>query len=391
MATVLLIIQYIAFIGLGTPDSLFGTAWPVMYKEFALPISYAGIASVIGSGCTVISSLMSSRLIKRFGTGRIVAISTGMTALALLGYSLAPSFAFICLFAIPLGLGAGSIDTALNSYVALHYPAAHMSYLHCFYGIGITISPYLMSLVINGSRSWRGGYEIVFYIQVAIALVCIAALPVWKRARGSLTQGDDDESNQRIVGIRQLAKMPDARGMWAILLASMGIECSCSAWAATFLVDHKLMAASSAAEIMVVYFLGMTLGRFLSGILSRRFAGWRMIFMGISVMAAAVILMLLPLGAAASAAALFLIGLGNGPIYPNITHLTPITFGRDISRSVVGSQMSFANLGAMLLPPFFGIIARRFGLATLPWYLLILFAVLLICSLRCSGRRHSAE
>lgn len=391
MATLLLVVIYIAFIGLGTPDSLFGTAWPVMYKEFALPISYAGIASVIGSGCTVISSLMSSRLIKRFGTGRVVALSTAMTALALLGYSLAPSFAFICLFAIPLGLGAGSIDTALNSYVALHYPAAHMSYLHCFYGVGITISPYLMSLVINGSRSWRGGYEIVFYIQAAIALICIIALPLWKHVRSSRRDDDDDESGQRIVGIKELAKIPDARGMWAILLASMGIECSCSAWAATFLVDHKLMAAASAAEIMVVYFLGMTLGRLFSGILSRRFAGWRMIFMGISVLAAAMMLLLFPLGAAASTLALFLIGLGNGPIYPNITHLTPLTFGRDISRSVVGSQMSFANLGAMLLPPFFGIIARHWGLATLPWYLLILFIILLICSLRCARRHHAAQ
>lgn len=388
MATLLLVIIYVAFVGMGTPDSLFGTAWPVMYREFALPLSYAGIASMIGAAGTVVSSLMSGRVINRFGTGRVVAVSTAMTALGLLGYRYSPYFWCICLCAIPMGLGAGSIDTALNNYVALHYPPAQVSYLHCFYGVGVMLSPYFMSLVITGPKSWRGGYEIMFFVQAAIAIICIAAIPLWGKVKALPKDGQESEPEpeQRVIPLKKLAKMPDVRAMWIILLTSMGIECTCGAWAATYLVDYKLMAADAAAEIMVVYFAGMTVGRFLSGLLSKRYAGWKMIFMGIAVMAVAMVLLLLPLGAGVAAVALFLIGMGNGPMYPNITHLTPITFGRDVSQSVVGSQMAFANIGAMLLPPFFGVLGRYLGVNLLPWYLLVLFVLMVYSSVFCARR-----
>lgn len=382
MATALLVVIYLAFVGMGVPDSLFGTSWPVMYREFDLPVSYAGIVSMICCGGTIVSSLMSSRLINRFGTGRVVAVSTAMTALAILGYRYSPSLWMICLFAIPLGLGAGSIDTALNNYVALHYSAAQMSYLHCFYGVGVALSPYFISLVITGPDTWRGGYSIAFYIQLIIAIVCFAALPLWKKAHsGALSPMGEPEPESKTVPISQLAKMPEVRSIWLIFMASVGIECSCGSWAATFLVDYKMMAADSAAEIMVVYYVGMTLGRFLSGLLSSRLAGWRMILLGQAVVLAAIVLLLLPFGPIVSAAGLFLVGLGNGPVYPNLTHLTPINFGREVSQSVVGSQLAAANTGAMLLPPIFGLVARALGVYLLPWYLLLLFAVMLLSTL----------
>lgn len=386
MATLLLVVIYIAFIGMGTPDSLFGTAWPVMYKEFALPVSYAGIVSMIGAAGTVVSSLMSSRVINRFGTGKVVAVSTAMTAIAILGYRFAPDLWVICIFAVPIGLGAGSIDTALNNYVALHYSAAQMNYLHGFYGVGVALSPYFMSLVITGQDSWRGGYQMIFFLQLAIAIICIAAIPLWKRAHKPLSPSGEPEPKAKTVPLARLAKMPDVRATWIILLTSMGIECTCGAWSATFLVDHKMMPADTAAEIMAVYYAGMTLGRLLSGALSKKIAAWNMIKLGIAIMLAALVLLFLPFGPVVSAAALFFIGLGNGPVYPNISHLTPINFGRDVSQSIVGSQMAFANIGAMLLPPFFGVIARYLGVFLLPWYLAILFAAMVASALFASRR-----
>lgn len=386
VATLLLTVIYIAFIGLGLPDSLFGTAWPVMYREFDLPVSYAGIVSMLTCCGTIVSSLVSSRVINRFGTGAVTAASTALTAVAIIGYRFAPSLGWICLFAIPLGLGAGAIDAALNNYVALHYSAAQMSYLHCFYGVGVSLSPYLMSLVITGANSWRGGYRLAFFIQLAITVVCIAALPLWKKAHSQPGSAIGDEPRPRSISLRTLAKYPEVRAVWMIFLCSVGVEFTAGNWAGTFLVDHKGLPADSAAEIVSLYYLGMTLGRFISGVLSSRLSGWRMILLGQGIILAAIVLLALPFGLTLSAAGLFLIGLGNGPVYPNLTHLTPINFGREVSQSVVGSQMAFANTGAMLVSPLFGLVARSLGVKLLPWYTLLFFAPMLLSTIFAAKR-----
>lgn len=375
MATALLVIIYLFFISLGVPDSLFGTAWPVMYRELELPVSWAGIVSMLCCAGTIVSSLASGRIISRLGTGRVAVFSTLLTALALLGYRCSPCFWCICLCAIPLGLGAGCVDTALNNYVALHYTAAQMSYLHCFYGVGVSLSPFFMSLVISGPKTWRGGYEIAFFLQLAIALVGLLTLPLWK-THASPSVGERSEPEAKNYPLSRQAKRPEIRAVWLVFLASVGLECSAGNWAATFLVDYKLLTADTAAEIVVLYYAGMALGRFLSGVLASRLAGWPMIKLGLGIALAAIILLALPFGPALSAFALFFIGLGNGPVYPNLTYLTPINFGREKSQSVVGSQMAFANTGALLAPPLFGIIGRSLGVGLLPWYLLALFALM---------------
>ena len=379
MATILLIVIYIAFIGLGIPDSLFGTAWPAIYPEFGLPVSAASFVPVLVSCGTFVASLMSARLINRFGAGKITAASTAMTALALLGFSLSHHLAALCLLAIPLGLGAGAIDAALNNYVAIHYQAAHMNFIACFYGIGITLSPYLMSFALSGQGGWRGGYRFVSIIQILIALLTILSLPLWQKA-GAAGDGQPDTA-PRTVPLRELAKQPSIWLVWLIFFGSCAIEYTCNTWGSTFLITAKGMAAGQAAQMITVYYVGMTLGRFLSGVLSRKVKSWDLIRMGQGVVLAAILLILLPLPTAAAVAGFFLVGLGNGPVFPNLVHLTPRNFGEDISQSVMGSQMAAANSGILFMPPVFGLLAQAFGAWLFPWYLLALFALMLVPTL----------
>ena len=390
MATILLVVIYLAFIGLGIPDSLFGAAWPAIYREFGLPVSYANFVTLLVSGGTVISSLMSARLINRFGTSRVTAVCTSMTALALLGFSFSQNMIWLCLFAVPLGLGAGSIDSALNNYVAVHYKATHMSFLHCFYGVGITVSPYLMSLALSGQNGWRGGYRVVSYIQIGIALITILSLPLWRKIRD--TPGGQEEAHSRTVPLRELARMPSVRLVWLVFVGSCAIEYTCNTWGSTFLVTIKGMAVDQAAEMITVYYVGMTLGRFLSGILASRVRSWDLIRAGQGTVLAAVALMLLPLSPAVTAAGLFLIGLGNGPVFPNLVHLTPRSFGTELSQSVMGTQMAAASTGLLVMPPGFGLLAQAFGVGIFPYFLLAMFSLmgaatgLLIRRLKKEGR-----
>lgn len=374
MATLLLIVIYVAFIGLGVPDSLFGTAWPAIYREFALPLSSAGAVTLTISGCTVISSLLSARAINRFGTGKITAVSTAMTAAALLGFSVSGNLFWLCLFAVPLGLGAGAIDTALNNYVALHYKATHMSFLHCFYGIGVSLSPYLMSLALSAG-SWRAGYRTAFWIQAAIALVTIFTLPLWKRANPP--SHEEEGEAPRTLSLAEVSRIPSARAVWLVFIGSCAIEYTCGTWGSTFLVEAKGLAAQTAAQIVTLYYAGMALGRFLSGVLATKITSWRLIHMGQGVLLAALVLVLLPLPSFVAVAGFFLIGLGNGPIFPNLIHLTPKNFGADISQSVMGTQMAASYIGIMLMPPLFGLIAQAVGASAFPYFLLVMFAVML--------------
>lgn len=373
MATVLLIVIYIAFIGLGIPDSLFGAAWPAIYPELQLPIASASYVTLLISGSTVLSSLFSARLIQRLGTGWVTVISTLMTAVALLGFSFSGGMLWFCLLAIPLGLGAGTIDVALNNYVALHYRATQMNFLHCFYGVGVTLSPYLMSLTLSGSAGWRGGYRTVFWIQLGIAAVTVLVLPFWGRVQGA---EETTDAPARALSLREMGRMPAVRTVWLVFIGSCAIEYICGVWGSTFLVNSKELPVEKAAEVITFYYLGMTLGRFLSGVLANRMAAWRLIQVGQGLTLAAILLLLLPLPVFAAGAALFLIGVGNGPLFPNLTYLTPQNFGRDISQSVMGTQMAAGYVGILLAPPLFGILAQQIDIGLFPWFLLAMFVLM---------------
>lgn len=380
MATLLLLVIYIAFIGLGIPDSLFGTAWPAIYPELGLPVSAASCVTLLISGGTIISSFFSARVLNRFGTAKVTAFSTALTAAALFGFSVSGSLFWLCLFAIPLGIGAGAIDSGLNNYVALHYRATHMNFLHCFYGVGVSLSPYLMSFTLSGTDGWRGGYRTVFYIQLAIAGITLISLPLWKRAESQLAdnRAETESIPPQTLKFIQICKIPAAKWASLVLLSSCAIEYICGSWGSTFLVNAKGMPVDRAAEVITLYYVGMTLGRFLSGILANKLSSWQLIQIGQGIVFAAILLLLLPLANMMAAVGLFLIGLGNGPAFPNLLHLTPKNFGRDISQSVMGFQMVSAYIGIMAMPLIFGFLVQAFDAVIFPYFLLAIFVMLII-------------
>ena len=378
MATLLLIVIYIAFIGLGIPDSLFGAAWPAIYAELDLPVSWANFVTMIISGGTIVSSLLSARLINRFGTAAVTAVSTAMTALALFGFSVSGSMLWLCLSAVPLGLGAGAIDTALNNYVALHYKATHMNFLHCFYGIGVSMSPFLMSLALSGG-SWRGGYRSVFWFQLGIAVLTAVTLPLWKKAGHAAP--DAQQAAARTDSLFSLIRRPKVRRACMVFFGSCALEYTCGVWGSTFLVRVKGVSADTAALLITFYYVGIALGRFLSGVLASKVTSDRLVKRGQCAVAAAVFLLLLPLPAPVSAAGLFLTGLGNGPVFPNMLHLTPQYFGKEASQSVMGIQMAASYVGILLAPAVFGVIAQYAGASLFPLYLLLFYGVMAAGSL----------
>ena len=370
MATILLIVIYLAFVGLGLPDSMFGTAWPAIYPELRLPFSMGSCVTIVVTCGTITSSILSSRVISRFGTGKVTAVSTAMTACALLGFSLSHSFLPLCLLAIPLGLGAGAVDAGLNNYVALHYTSSQMSLLHCFYGLGITVSPYLMSRLLGTASGWHGGYRTAFFIQLSIALVLFLSLPLWKKVAGKEVQ---EETPAKVLSIPELAKIPGVKATWLLFIVSCSIENSVNTWGSTFLVEHRGLAADQAAKIMIFYFVGFTFGRLLSGILATRLSCWKIIRLTMVVLGIAMILLLLPLPGFTVAIALFLVGMGNSPIFPNFTYLTPQNFGADISQSMIGTQMAASNTGFLISPLICGLLGQLLGMRVFPLFLCLLF------------------
>ena len=370
MATILLIVIYLAFVGLGLPDSMFGTAWPAIYPEFGLPFSMGSCVTIIVTCGTITSSIFSSRVISRLGTGKVTAISTAMTACALLGFSFSGSLIPLCLLAIPLGLGAGAIDTALNNYVALHYSSSQMSLLHCFYGLGITISPYLMSQLLTTSAGWRGGYRTACLIQLSIALILFLTLPLWKKVAGKEAA---EEAPAKVLSIRQLARISGVKSTWLLFITSCSIENVVNTWGSTFLVEHRGLAADQAAKLMIFYFVGFTLGRLISSILATRLSCWKIIRMAMVVLGMAMILLLLPLPGFTVAIALFFVGMGNSPIFPNFTYLTPQNFGADISQSMIGTQMAASNTGFLVSPLLCGLLGQLLGMKVFPLFLCLLY------------------
>ena len=378
MATLLLIVIYVSFIGLGIPDSLFGTAWPAIYGEFHLPISFASFVSVTICCGTIVSSVMSAKIIRLLGTNRVAAISTAMTAAALLGFSFSGSLPAMCLWAIPLGLGAGAIDTALNNYVALHYSARVMSFLHCFFGIGVTISPFVLSQVIDGELGWRGGYRIAFGIQLAVTALLAVTLPVWGKVHPVTEAGAQEQAKDLRLG--EIARIPGVKLMWTLFIASCAIECTCGNWASTFLVEVRHMAAEQAAGLVMLYYAGMALGRFLSGLLAARLDSWRIIGIGQAVLGAALAILLLPGAPWIAGTGLFLVGLGNGPLFPNFNYLTPRNFGQEASQAVMGAQMAASYAGILAAPAVCGVLGQAVHMGIFPVYLLVFYLIMLAAS-----------
>ena len=354
MATLLVIIIFVTYVGLGIPDSLFGTAWPAIYTEFDLPISYSNFVTGLMYTGTIVSSLLSARLTKKLGTPLVVAISTALTAIAILGFSFSKNVLMLCAFSIPLGLGAGGIDNVLNAYVALNYKATHVNFLHCSYGVGVTLSPFLMSLTLKQSNNWQGGYRIMFFFQLALTIMCFLSIPIWNKVKEQ--KAEEDET--RVVSIPELLKIPIARASLVIYYSSCAIESVCLAWGSTFLVNSKGLTPDKAAGMITFYFIGMTLGRFISGLIANKVSPKRIIVFGETVVLFAIILTFFQNPTLATVG-LFLIGLGNGPVFPNMTHLTPIHMGRDISQSFIGLQGAVAYGSILISPILFGLLAEK--------------------------------
>ncbi len=374
MTHLLLAIVYLAFVSLGLPDALLGSAWPTMYPVFQVPISYAGIISMIIAVGTVISSLMSDRLTRLLSSGKITAISVAMTAVALLGFSLSNSFWMLCLWAVPYGLGAGSVDATLNNYVALHYESRHMSWLHCMWGVGAMIGPYIMGLALTGGHGWQMGYRYIAILQAVLTLVLIVSVPMWKHRRtetADIAQGSD-----KVLSLVEIVRIPGAKSVMTCFFCYCALEQTAGLWASSYLNLHKGVDAELAASFGSLFFIGITIGRALSGFLTVRFSDVQMVRTGLKVIALGILAMVLPAGTTLSLAGLVLIGLGCAPIYPCIIHSTPTHFGAQRSQALIGVQMASAYVGTCLMPPLFGLIAKHLSVSLFPGYLLAILALM---------------
>lgn len=374
MTTLLLIVIFIGFISLGIPDSLLGAAWPAVSADLGLPSADVSFISFLITGGTVLSSFLSGRIIRKLGEPRVTVLSTALTALSLTLFSVSHNMAALCLLAVPLGLGAGAIDTALNNFVALHCSPACMSFLHCFYGIGVSISPYCVSLALSGQGSWRAGYRTMSCVQWGIVAVMILSLPLWKRAGNR--NAEEEPTENRLISLPQALKLPLARTCFLVFLASNALESVCTVWAATFLVQMRSLSAEQAAGCVTFYFAGLACGRFLSGVLSKNWHCMKIIWVSQIFSFAAAVLLLLPLPTFAVTLGLFLIGLGNGPLHPNMLQLTPEHFGADISQSMMGYEIGFAYSAILVTPLIFGFFATKVGYGLFAWSVAALFALL---------------
>ncbi len=369
MVTLLLIVIYLAFISLGLPDSLLGSAWPSMVRDLNTQLSYAGILSATISLGTIISALLSDRLTRRLGAGRITAISVAMTALALWGYSVSHSFLMLWLFAIPYGLGAGSIDAALNNYVALHYSSRHMSWLHCMWGIGASTGPVIMGHILTGGGTWNQGYRTISLIQIGLTLILLLSLPLWARPVAPTAA---DGTPAKALTIPEILRIPGAKQILFAFFCYCALEATAGLWAASYLVRIWNVGAAEAASYASMFYIGITAGRFLNGFLTMRFNDSQLIRLGYAIQAAALLLILLPLGKTPAIIGLILIGLGCAPVYPCIIHSTPDLFGAEHSQAIIGVQMASAYIGILIMPPLFGVLANATSLRLYPWYMAII-------------------
>ena len=365
MTLFFLIIIYLSFISLGLPDSLLGAAWPLIHLDLAVSLPSAGIISMIITGGTIVSSFLSGKLIRRFGTGKVTFVSVSMTAVALLGFFAFPSFLGLCLSAIPLGLGAGAVDAALNNFVALHYQSKHMSWLHCFWGVGATVGPMIMSFFIAHNNAWRKGYLAISMIQFCLVAILFATLPLWK------TVEKKDETAAEAPK-KNLENPFEIRGVKIALLSFFSycaIEATAGLWGSSYLVGHKGVSADMGARWTSMFYAGITVGRFLSGFVAIKLSNRSLIRIGQSICASGAILLLLPLPLLFSMIGFVMVGLGCAPVFPCMLQETPRRFGASASQSIMGIQMAFAYMGSTFMPPLFGMLTSQFGIAILPVFL----------------------
>lgn len=370
----LLGIIYLAFISLGLPDALLGSAWPTMYQEFSVPVSYSGAIFMIIAVGTIISSLQSDRLTKKFGTGKVTAVSVLMTAIALFGFSISHSYWMLCLWAIPYGLGAGSVDASLNNYVALHYTSRHMSWLHCMWGVGASVGPYVMGYALTGGQTWNMGYRYIAIVQIVLTAILMFSLPLWKGQGGE--DGSEENRDMKPLTLRQIVKIPGAVEVMITFFCYCALEQTASLWTSSYLVLDKGLSPETAASFASLFFLGITVGRFFSGFLTMKLNDTQMIRLGQWMILAGILAMLLPFGQGVTLIGLALIGLGCAPIYPSIIHSTPANFGADRSQALIGVQMAAAYLGTCLMPPVFGLIANHVNIGLFPCYLLAILVIM---------------
>lgn len=371
MFSFLLLIIYICFISLGLPDSLLGSAWPTIYQDFNVPVSYAGFVSITVAAGTIFSSLASDKLTKKFSPGLVTVVSIIMTAGALLGFALSTKFWMLILFAIPYGLGAGGVDACLNNYVALHYESKHMSWLHCMWGLGTIISPYIMGVALTVGSGWNNGYLVVSIIQFTLALFVFLTLSKWKKRTD-----EKEETNEvsKTLTIKEIVSIPGAITCFILFFCYCALEQTAMLWASSFLVLNNGIYEEIAAMLASLFCIGITLGRAINGFLTMRFSDKQLIRMGLSIIFIGIILLFIPTNVT-NIIGFILIGLGCAPIYPCIIHSTPSLFGREKSQAMIGIQMACAYLGILIVPPLFGIIANNISITLLPVYLLLILII----------------
>ena len=373
MLQLLLPIIYLAFISLGLPDSLLGSAWPSMYPLLGVPVSYAGILSMIISFGTIVSSLNSDRLTRALGAGKVTAISVGMTAAALFGFSISTQFWMLCLWAVPYGLGAGSVDAALNNYVALHYESRHMSWLHCMWGIGTMVSPMVMGQVLAGGGPWTAGYRYIALFQIALTAVLFLSLPLWQKRTDETAEGG---TAPQALSLGQVFRLPGAKEVMLCFFCYCALETTAGLWASSYLTLTRGVAADTAASFASLFYIGITAGRAACGFLTLKLSDTQMIRLGQGVLAVGVAALLVPGPQLLALAGLVLVGVGCAPIYPSIIHATPDHFGADRSQAVIGIQMASAYVGNLVMPPLFGLLANNITPALFPFYLLVLLVLM---------------
>lgn len=385
MIQLLLAIIYLSFISLGLPDSLLGSAWPSMSQDFSVPLSYAGVISMLIAFSTVISSLQSDRLTKKFGTGKVMVVSVAITALALFGFSMTRSFWMLCIWAVPYGLGGGSVDASLNNYVALHYKSRHMSWLHCMWGVGASAGPYIMGYALTSQNSWNMGYRYISIMQMALTAILFLSLPLWNHhsAKADVTKDATAEkavanNNEKPLTLKEIIRIPGSKAVMIMFFCYCALEQTTGLWASSYMVLHENFTIEAAARFASMFFLGITGGRAICGFLTIRFDDKTMIRIGEAIIGIGVIAMIAPLGSLSAIIGLILIGLGCAPIYPCVIHSTPEHFGAERSQAIIGVQMACAYIGTCVMPPIFGLIANYINVALLPFYLLVILVLMIM-------------
>ena len=376
----LLPIIYLAFISLGLPDSALGSAWPVMGPSLGAGLSWVGIVTMIISAGTIVSSLMSVRVVERFGTGKVTVASVALTALALLGFSISGEFWQLLLWAIPYGLGAGAVDAALNAFVAVHYESQHMSWLHCMWGVGASGGPMIMSACL-GIGTWGDGFRALGAIQLAIVVVLTLSLPLWRDRK--LPRGTRENEGEAVPAARSRRELLRIDGVVAVLICFFcycALEGTCGSWAASYCTLEAGIPAETAASWASLFFIGITIGRLASGFLSFRVSDEGMIRLGQLLVAAGLVIFFVPWARDFLAAGFILLGLGCAPIYPSIIHATPRRFGDDVALELTGMQMAFAYIGSLAMSPLFGVIAQAIDISLYPVYLAVLLAVMVVAA-----------